>query len=100
MTHDLPWYSVGTNGSGGTDQNRNDAPNSSGAVRMKSRQARSAAGPTSAGSSGAKSITLGPTGYALNSNDVTTPKLPPPPFRPQSRSEFSVSLAIRSWPSA
>src|SRR5262249_5910248 len=42
----------------------------------------------------------GPCRLALNSNDVTTPKLPPPPRKAQNRSGFSVSLARRSSPSA
>src|SRR6266545_961137 len=44
--------------------------------------------------------TTGPSGWAVNSNVVTTPKLPPPPRSAQNRSGFSVSLARRSCPSA
>jgi hypothetical protein len=36
--------------------------------------------------------TVGPTSWSSNSNDVTIPKLPPPPLRPQKRSSFSLSL--------
>ena len=32
-------------------------------------------------------------GCSANSNDVTTPKLPPPPRTPQKRSGFSSALA-------
>ena len=42
----------------------------------------------------------GPTGCRRYSNAVTTPKLPPPPRRPQSRSGFSSSLARTTAPSA
>src|SRR5207253_10103853 len=34
------------------------------------------------------------------SNDVTTPKFPPPPRIPQKRSPFSFGLAVRNRPSA
>src|SRR3990172_5421112 len=37
--------------------------------------------------------TVGPTGWRVYSHDVTIPKFPPPPRRPQKRSEFSCSLA-------
>src|SRR5215218_2428330 len=40
------------------------------------------------------------TGCNVNSNVVTTPKLPPPPRTAQKRSGFSVALARRTWPSA
>src|SRR5262249_21509792 len=42
----------------------------------------------------------GPCRFALNSNDVTAPKLPPPPRKAQNRSGFSASLARRRSPSA
>src|SRR5216683_7365575 len=41
-----------------------------------------------------------PAGCTWNSNEVTTPKLPPPPRRPQNKSSFRKALAISSWPSA
>ena len=49
---------------------------------------------------GNRSITVGPTGWTLNSNEVMTPKLPPPPRTAQNRSPFSLSLAVRKTPSA
>src|SRR5207302_1976742 len=42
----------------------------------------------------------GPTGCNRYSNEVTTPKLPPPPRRPQNRSGFSSALAVKNSPSA
>ncbi len=45
-------------------------------------------------------VRTGPTWWSWYSNDVTTPKLPPPPRRPQNRSAFSSLLACTSRPSA
>src|SRR5262245_35522416 len=42
----------------------------------------------------------GPCRWALNSNDVTTPKFPAPPRNAQNRSGLSSALASRSLPSA
>ena len=44
--------------------------------------------------------TIGPSGFSLNSNSVTMPKLPPPPRTPQKSSVFSSSLALTSSPRA
>ena len=44
--------------------------------------------------------TAGPTGYSRYSRDVHTPKFPPPPRSPHSRSAFSSSLAVTARPSA
>ena len=44
--------------------------------------------------------TCGPSGCSLNSNEVTTPKLPPPPRSAQNRSGFPRPLTCRSLPSA
>ena len=41
-----------------------------------------------------------PIGAQLNSKEVTTPKLPPPPRMPQKRSGFSSALALTNLPSA
>ena len=44
---------------------------------------------------------MSPAGWVRNVNEVTTPKLPPPPPRQaQNRSELVLALAVRSWPSA
>src|SRR4029077_15307906 len=40
------------------------------------------------------------TGWTRNSNEVTTPKLPPPPLSAQNKSSFSLALATRGFPSA
>ena len=45
----------------------------------------------------APATTFGSNGWARNVKDVTTPKLPPPPRRPQNRSAFSVALARTSF---
>ena len=44
--------------------------------------------------------TMGPTGWHRSVNEVTTPKLPPPPRTAQNRSGCSVSFATRTCPSA
>ena len=49
--------------------------------------------PQSSGWTTSPDSTSGPTGCSRNSNDVTTPKLPPPPRIAQNRSGCSVSLA-------
>ena len=61
---------------------------------MKSRYARTSSRACARGNSSIPPITIGPTGCRSNSNSVTTPKLPPPPRRPQSRSAFSSALAL------
>ena len=43
---------------------------------------------------------VGVDGCALKRNDVTTPKLPPPPRTAQKRSAFSLALAVTNCPSA
>src|SRR5271165_5572760 len=43
--------------------------------------------------------TCGPSGWSANSNEVTTPKLPPRPRNAQKRSGCSVSLARMNSPS-
>ena len=73
---------------------------SSGAVDAQARQARNSSPARSTGYITAATGTTGPSGWAVNSNMVTTPKLPPPPRTAQNRSGFSVSLARRSCPSA
>ncbi len=45
-------------------------------------------------------MTSGPSACSLNSNEVTMPKLPPPPRSAQKRSGFSLALARTSSPSA
>ena len=43
---------------------------------------------------------IGPTSWSRSTNDVTIPKLPPPPRRPQNRSGLLSALAVTSRPSA
>src|SRR5215212_7387310 len=52
------------------------------------------------GQSSMPPTTIGPTSYNRYSKFTTTPKLPPPPRRPQKRSAFSSSLAWTIRPSA
>ena len=72
---------------------------SSGASRMKSRQNFSSSGARSIGHSIGPPKTVS-TGCKRYSNDVTTPKLPPPPRTAQNRSAFSPALAVTKRPSA
>ena len=48
----------------------------------------------------AANATSGPTGFRSNVNDVTMPKLPPPPRIAQKRSAFESSDAVNTLPSA
>src|SRR5262249_60879874 len=59
-------------------------------------------GPSWGGGEGYSALpaSTGPTGWSWYSKEVTTPKLPPPPRRPQKRSGCSLALAWRNWPSA
>src|ERR1700683_5016737 len=48
-----------------------------------------------------KKRTMSPAGWVRNVNEVTTPKLPPPPPRQaQKRSGLVLALATLTWPSA
>src|SRR5215813_13187543 len=48
-----------------------------------------------------KNRTIWPTGWVRKVNEVTTPKLPPPPPRQaQNRSAFWVESHVLTWPSA
>src|SRR6201999_647724 len=48
-----------------------------------------------------KNSTMSPAGWVVKVNEVTTPKLPPPPPRQaQYRSEFWLELHVLTWPSA
>ena len=93
------WCSAGNIGTGGTVAKPNQPLMSSGALRMKSRQNRSTSAPFSSGQKIGPPYTVA-TGCARNRNDVTTPKLPPPPRTPQNRSAFSSALAVTNRPSA
>src|SRR5713101_943014 len=48
-----------------------------------------------------KNRQMAPAGWVVKVNEVTTPKLPPPPPRQaQNRSEFWLELHVLTWPSA
>ena len=48
-----------------------------------------------------KNRQISPAGWVVKVNEVTTPKLPPPPPRQaQNRSELVCALAVLIWPSA
>src|SRR5215204_3440690 len=96
----LPWSSSGTTGSGGARRRLPMSPISSGASATKSRRNRSTCGASSIGQASRPASTVGPSGCSWNSNEVTIPKLPPPPRRPQNSSGFSRSLATTNSPSA
>ena len=66
---------------------------------MKSRYQRIISAASSSGQNIGPPYTVS-TGCPLNKNDVTTPKLPPPPRTAQNRSEFSFALATTNRPSA
>jgi hypothetical protein len=65
-----------------------------------SAQMRASSRALSGGNAARPPYTIGVSGLSLNSSSVTTPKLPPPPFRPHSSSWFSCSDAVTSSPSA
>ena len=67
---------------------------------MKSRRNASTVGASSAGHATSPARMVGPSGCSSNVKSVTTPKLPPPPRRPQNRSGFSAWEARTMEPSA
>ena len=66
-----------------------NAVTSAGSVSTKSRQSAAPPAPLSRPKKNSPRWTIGPTGCSAYSNDVTTPKLPPPPRSAQKRSGFS-----------
>ena len=83
MTTGRPWYSAGTNGSGGAFTTLAIADSSSGAASA------SATKPSStSGVAGSRNMPprIRPTRCSRNFSRVTTPKLPPPPRIAQKRS--------------
>ena len=99
-TAGLPRASSGTKSSGGAVISARPPHTSFGACSMKSRYARMISRACGRGNASIPPITIGPTGCRSNSNSVTAPKFPPPPFRPQKRSGFSSALARTTLPSA
>ena len=73
---------------------------SSGQSAIQSRYRRSTGTACSIGQNTAPAMTCGPSGCSRNRKSVTTPKLPPPPRRPQNRSAFSSTPARTNSPSA
>src|SRR4030095_6480093 len=89
----------GNIGDGGIVRNAKKPLTYSGALRMNGREACT----TSTVCSSAQNV--GPaytvlTGCARNSNEVTTPKFPPPPRSAQNKSAFCASLAVTTLASA
>ena len=80
--------------------NASALPTSSGADSMKSRQKRMTSPAIGAGHASRPPSTIGPTGWSCRWNEVTTPKLPPPPRSPQNSSGFSSADAVTTRPSA
>ena len=96
----FPCDSTGNASTGGTVPTNAMGATSSGACAIQASQAPKTSDVRSAGYSTNATATSGPTGCAANSNDVTMPKFPPPPRRPQCRSGCSSALAVRMSPSA
>ena len=69
---------------------------SSGAVAAQSRNCRYTFSASSTGWNTPANATIGPTGWHWNVNEVTTPKLPPPPRMAQNRSGFESADAVRT----
>ena len=73
---------------------------SSGACSTYSRQPRSTSAASSSGYMVAAKATSGPSGCSSKVNEVTIPKLPPPPRSAQYRSGWELADAVRTSPSA
>ena len=89
----LPCQSSGRNGSGGALRRTTQTVSSSGASATKRAIAVEQLPGLVEGMTISPDSTSGPIGWSWNSNEVTTPKLPPPPRIAQNRSGFSVALA-------
>src|SRR5215210_4019879 len=83
------WFhsSSGKGATAGTDRKAKKPLSSSGALVMKSRYQRSTSAERSSGQSIGPAVRWG-IGWSRKTNEVTTPKLPPPPRSAQKRSEF------------
>ncbi len=98
-TTGLPRHSSGTKSNGGAVTVATAQPMSS-LSWLRSRHSRTTSAPLAGSNAASPPYTIGGSAPSLNSISVTTPKLPPPPLRPQSSSWFSSSEAVTSWPSA
>ena len=96
----LPCTLTGRKGSGGAFRRTTHTLSSSGADLTNSRYCWRTCFAWSMGKTINPAMISGPTGWSLNSNCVTTPKLPPPPLIAQNKSVFSFSLARILSPSA
>ena len=98
----LPCHSSGRNGAGGRGQQVHQRRQLVGRGRRSQLavDAQDVGRACRPGRRPAPPMTIGPTACSRYSNEVTTPKLPPPPRRPQNSSAFSSSLACTSRPSA
>ena len=90
----VSWIPVGVCSLGGRVVITASPVTSSGAPAMKSRYRRSTRGASAIGWNAAAKATVGPTSYRRKVNDVTTPKLPPPPRMVQNRSALKRCGAI------
>src|SRR3954466_2687861 len=95
----LPCTDSGRKGTGGAVVRLTSDVSSSGIVSVSPRQLVMTVRAASGGKKSSPAMTVGPTWCSSNSNDVTMPKLPPPPRSAQNRSGLSVALACTSWPS-
>ena len=93
MSTSLPCHSAGRKGSGGALRITAQIVSSSGASLASRRNSGRSFSASSSGCTMSPDRTCGPSGWSLNSKEVTTPKLPPPPRNAQKRSGCSVSLA-------
>jgi len=79
------WCCSGTNGAGGAFSAATSTPAERGSAGAISRTSRSMSPPWSRSQKKNPRSTIGSTSCRRNSNDVTTPKLPPPPRIAQNR---------------
>jgi hypothetical protein len=100
MSTSLPCHSGGRKGKGGALRITAQIVSSSGASLARRRNSGKSCIAASSRCTTSPDKTSGPSGWRLNSKDVATPKLPPPPLSAQKRSLASVSLARMNSPSA
>src|SRR5262249_2702487 len=89
----VPCSSVGRNGAGGAMRRMSKQHSSSGAAAVTRRNWWATSRACAIGYTSMPHNACGPCGCARNSNEVTAPKLPPPPRNAQNRSGFWPSLA-------
>ena len=99
-TMNWPCTSFGSHGAGGARRSTATLVSSRGAAAESSRYASSTCTASSPRHAMAPPRISGPTGKSRYSNEVTMPKLPPPPRSAQNSSAFSSADARTSAPSA